>query len=219
MGRFEEALRVINRAHELEPQSAVISLQVASPYLYSGKYTQAIDKIREAKTLNPELPLGTYMLATCYEQLGRFDEAIEEYRRIAGTTLGLTGLGYVYGRSGREEEARRILRQLVEGSERDDVSAYHVARVFMGLGDASQTFAWLNKARGAGDERMVMVKVDPKLSKLRSDPLFGDLLEDLGLARNPLSGGRTARFGGSLPVLPAGPQADERALAPHEAID
>ena len=28
---------------------------------------------------------------------------------------------------------------------------------------------------------MVMVKVDPKLNTLRSDPLFGDLLESLNL--------------------------------------
>ena len=204
MGRFEEALRAINRAHELEPQSAVISLQLAAPDLYSGNYTQAIDKIRNAKTLNPELPLGSYMLATCYEQLGRFDEAIEEYRAIAGTTLGLTGLGYVYGRSGRQKESRQILRRLIESWERDDVSAYHVARVFVGLGDSIQTFAWLKKAQAVRDERMVMVNVDPKLSTLRSAPLFVDLLEDLGLAQNSRSDGGSARFENSVPVLLTG---------------
>lgn len=181
MGRFQEALRVINRAHELDPQSVVISLQLASPYMYSREYTQAIDKIREALRLNPEFPLGIYMLATCYEQLGRFDEALAEYRRIAGTRMGLTGLAYVYGRSGRQPEARRILQQFLRDSKRDDLSAYHVARVYAGLGDARQTFAWLKKAQGARDERMVMVKVDPKLDTLRSDPLFSDLLRNLGL--------------------------------------
>jgi DNA-binding winged helix-turn-helix (wHTH) protein/tetratricopeptide (TPR) repeat protein len=204
MGRFEEALRVINRAHELEPQSAVISLQVASPDLYSGKYAQAIEKIREAKALNPEFALGTYMLATCYEQLGRFDEAIEEYGRITGTTLGLTGLGYAYGRSGRQEEARQILQKLIEGWQREDVSAYHVARVFAGLGESSQALAWLKKAHAARDERMVMVRVDPKLSTLRSEPLFRDLLGDLGLPEDQLSGGGSARLGRSLPVLLSG---------------
>jgi tetratricopeptide (TPR) repeat protein len=181
MGRFQEALRVINRAHELDPQSVVISLQLASPYMFAREYTQAIDKIREALRMNPEFPLGIYMLATCYEQLGRFDEALAEYRRIAGTSLGLTGLGYVYGRSGRQQEARQILQQLLSDSKRDELSAYHVARVYAGLGDASQTLAWLKKAQGARDERMVMVKVDPKLDTLRSDPLFSDLLRNLGL--------------------------------------
>jgi tetratricopeptide (TPR) repeat protein len=61
--------------------------------MFSRDYTQAIEKIREALRLNPEFPLGIYMLATCYEQLGRFDEALAEYERIAGTSLGLTGLG------------------------------------------------------------------------------------------------------------------------------
>ena len=181
MGRFEEADREINRAHELDPQSVVIGLQLASPHMYSRNYVQAIDKIREALKLNPEFPLGIYMLATCYEQLGRFDIALAEYQKIAGTKMGLAGLGYVYGRSGRHEEARQILQQLLNDSRVEDLSAFHVARVYAGLGDASQAFAWLKKARDGRDERMVMVKVEPKLDTLRSNPLFGDLLESLNL--------------------------------------
>ena len=182
MGRFPEALREISRAHELDPQSVVISLQLASPYMFSREYTRAIERIHEALKLNPEFPLGIYMLATCYEQQGRFDEALAEYQKIAQTRMGLTGLGYVYGRTGRHQEARRILQQLLNESERDELSAYHVARVYAGLGDASQTLAWLKKAQGARDERMVMLKVDPKLDTLRADPHFADLLRKLGLA-------------------------------------
>ena len=192
MGRFQEAHREINRAHELDPQSVVISLQLASPDFFSGEFDQAIDKIQDALRLDPEFPLGIYMLGTCYEQLGRFDEALAEYRKIAGTKLGLTGLGYAYGRSGRQREARQILHQLIGDSMRDDLSAYHVARVYAGLGDANQTFAWLKKARDARDERMVMVKVDPKLDTLRSDPSLGDLLRSLGLEGNARERSNTA---------------------------
>jgi tetratricopeptide (TPR) repeat protein len=181
MGRFDEALRQINRAHELDPQSIVINLQLASPYMFSKRYDQAIGKIREALRLNPEFPLGIYMLGTCYEQLGRFDEALGEYRKILGTRLGLTGLGYVYARSGRTKEARLILEQLLGASKDDDLSAYHVARVYAALGENSQTLAWLEKARDVRDERMVMLKVDPKLDTLRSDPTFRELLRGLGL--------------------------------------
>jgi tetratricopeptide (TPR) repeat protein len=182
MGRFQEALGEITRAHELEPQSLVISVQLASPYLFSRDYPQAIRKIREALSLNPEFPLAIYMLGTCYEQLGRFDEALAEYRKISGTKLGLTGLGYAYGRSGRKEDARRLLRQLLNDAKRDDLSAYHVARVYAGLGETNQALAWLRKAQDARDERMVMLKVDPKLDSLRPDPLFRELLRSLDLA-------------------------------------
>jgi tetratricopeptide (TPR) repeat protein len=181
MERFQEALREINKAHELDPQSVVINLQLASPYMFSRKYEQAIQKIREALRLNPEFPLAIYMLGTCYEQLGRLDEALSEYQKISGTKLGLTGLGYAYGRSGRQKEARQILRQLLGDSSRHDLSAYHVARVYAGLGETSQTFAWLKKAQDSRDERIVMLKVDPKLDSLRSNPLFGEMLRSLGL--------------------------------------
>lgn len=181
MGRFPEAQRAINRAHELDPQSVVISLQLASPYMYARDYTQAIDKIREALRLNPEFPLGIYMLATCYEQSSRTDEALTEYRKIAATNMGLSGLGYALARSGRTIEARGILRQLMRESEHENLSAYHVARVHAGLGDTALTLAWLRRARDARDERMVMVKVDPKLDSLRADAGFGGLLREMRL--------------------------------------
>ena len=98
MGRFQEAVHEINRAHELDPQSVVINLLLASPYLYSKDYGEAITKIGEALTLDPELPLAIYMLGTCYEQMGKFDRAVAEYQKISGTALGLTGLGYAYAK-------------------------------------------------------------------------------------------------------------------------
>jgi hypothetical protein len=67
--------------------------------------------------------------------------------------------------------------------------------VYAGLDDASQTFAWLKKAQDARDERMVMINVDLKLDTLRSDPLFTDLLRNLGLAKAELSVARSdSRF-------------------------
>jgi DNA-binding winged helix-turn-helix (wHTH) protein/Tfp pilus assembly protein PilF len=180
-GRFEEANREIRRAHELDPQSIVIGAQLASPYLYARNYVEAIARIHETLKLSPDFPLAIYMLGTCYEQLGRWDEAVAEYRRIAATRMGLTALAYACARSGRQGEARQILRQLLTDSRQNDISAYHVARIYAGFGDAGRTLAWLNKAREARDERMVMLKVDPKLDTVRSHPLFRELMQSVGL--------------------------------------
>jgi tetratricopeptide (TPR) repeat protein len=165
----------------LDPQSLVINAQLASPYLFSREYEQAVEHLREALKLNPEFALAIYMLGTCYEQLGRFDEALAEYKKIASTKMGLTGLGYVYGRSDRQEEARQVLRQLINDSRHDNVSAYHVARVYAGLGDATQALDWLTKALKMRDERMVMLRVDPKLDTLRGQAGFRSLTRELGL--------------------------------------
>jgi DNA-binding winged helix-turn-helix (wHTH) protein/Flp pilus assembly protein TadD len=181
MGRFQEALRAIRRAYELDPQSLVINLQLASPYLYAREYTQAIERIREAMRLNPDFPLGIFMLATCYEQQGRFDEAVAEYRKIAGTGMGLSGLAYALGKSGRSAEARAILQQLTRDTKPEDLSAYHVARVYAGLSDAGQTLTWLRRAQATRDERMVMLMVDPKLDLLRGHPGFDAVLREMGL--------------------------------------
>ena len=88
MGRFREAVREINRAHELDPQSIVINHQLASPYMYSREFGEAIEKLVEALKLSPEFPLGIYMMGTCYEQLGRFDDALPSTRRSRRPSWG-----------------------------------------------------------------------------------------------------------------------------------
>lgn len=181
MGRFEESRKEIDRAHQLDPQSVVINFQLAGPEYYSKDYAGAIGKIQEARRLDPDFALGIFMMATCYEELGRFDEAIAEYTRISQSATGLAALGYVYGKSGRRQEAFSIIARLAGRLSRDKASPYHVARVYAGLGNASHAIAWLERARKERDERMVMIKVDQKLDGLRSDPRFQDLLRSLRL--------------------------------------
>jgi len=53
--------------------------------------------------------------------------------------------------------------------------------IHMGLGDEKQTFAWLEKAVADRDTGLLALKVDPRLSSLRPDPRFRDLLRRMGL--------------------------------------
>ena len=45
-----------------------------------------------------------------------------------------------------------------------------------------QLITWLEKAYGVRSEEVLMLKVDPRFARLRSDPRFGDLLRRLNLA-------------------------------------
>jgi len=53
-------------------------------------------------------------------------------------------------RTGKADEANRILADLQARREKTGVGAFHIAMVYAGFGDLDQTFAWLNKSIDAG---------------------------------------------------------------------
>jgi DNA-binding winged helix-turn-helix (wHTH) protein/tetratricopeptide (TPR) repeat protein len=181
-GRSAEATRQIRRAHELNPQSVVIGVQLASPDLTARKYEPAIARLRESMKLDPDFVLGRYMLGTALTELGRFEEALAEYHKIETHNFGLTGLGYTYARAGDVASARKFLAKLIERAGRNEASPYNVAHVYAGLGDKAEALAWLGKAFDQRDERMVMLRQDCKFDGLRSDPRFGQLLRAIGFS-------------------------------------
>ena len=88
--------------------------------------------------------------------------------------FAVAALGHTYAVAGKRSEARKILEELKEGSKRENVSPYYIAGMHAGLGEKEQAFEWLEKAY---EEREIgLVKVDPRLDPLRSDPRFQDFL-------------------------------------------
>jgi len=50
------------------------------------------------------------------------------------------------------------------------MGVYEVALIYAGLGDKDRAFEWLDRAYEARDMGLVLLKVDPPLDPLRSDP-------------------------------------------------
>jgi len=58
---------------------------------------------------------------------------------------------------------------------------YSIARIYAGLGDKDAVFIWLEKSFKNHDGELALVKVDPMMAGLRSDPRFADLLRRMNL--------------------------------------
>ena len=181
LGRFDQSAVEIRRAHDLDPQSVLINLQLASPLLYSRKWREAIAVASESRKLDPGFALTSYVIGTAHTELGEFERAYAEFGKISGTTLGLTGLGYAYGRAGDTARAQAMLSKLLDLARRDEVSPYQVAAVYANLGRKAEAFDWLERAKAERDERIVVMRVDPKLDPLRKEPRFQALLRSVGL--------------------------------------
>ena len=108
----------------------------------------------------------------------------QELNKVAPDNInGLAFLACAYALAGKTDEAQKILAQLKEVSARRNVSPYHVAMIYAGLGDKEQTLAWLERAYQQRNHNMVFLKVEPQLDGLRSDPRFASLVQRVGLSQ------------------------------------
>jgi tetratricopeptide (TPR) repeat protein len=92
-----------------------------------------------------------------------------------------SGLGHVYGVSGKKAEAQAVLDELKQLSRQEYVPADSIALVYAGLGEKDQAFAWLEKAYQEHSFGMAWIKEEPRWDSLRSDPRFADLVRRVWL--------------------------------------
>jgi TolB-like protein/tRNA A-37 threonylcarbamoyl transferase component Bud32/Flp pilus assembly protein TadD len=182
-GRHAEAIAEGTRARELDPISGQVCLQYSRTFFYARDYDRAVEAFRQSLAKAEFWPLH-FFLGQVYEQQGLFPDAAVQFQKAQGPTLLATsGLGHLYGVSGRRAEAEKILSDLTLRSKASYVPPTYLARICVGLGERDQALAWLEKGYAEHDSHMEFMGVEPSFDPLRSDPRFVDLLRRLNLAR------------------------------------
>ncbi len=185
LGRFPEAIEEINRARELDPLSLIINTDVGHILYLSRQYDQAIEAYRRALDMESNFSAARLRLGEAYEQKGMYEEAIAEYQKALSLSKDLTTeawLGRAYAVTGQKDKARKILGALKKLHKRDPHWFFQIAIIYEGLGAKDQAFEWLEKGSEPEAGYLTLLKVDPILDSLRSDPRFGILLNRIGLA-------------------------------------
>ncbi|HTK82086.1 MAG TPA: protein kinase [Bacteroidota bacterium] len=187
-GKFEEALAKIKRGLELDPMSMIINLNYGDVYAAMGRYDQAIDVYKKLIELDPNFPGAHRNLADVYlvqnNPAGAITE-LKKVREIVGTdkSYGLEYLGYAYGRSGKIEEAEKVLDQLVAFSKGGNAVSFQIAAVYAGMGENDKAFDWLEKGYVEQNSSLAYLKITPFFAGLKSDPRYIAMLKKLGLEK------------------------------------
>jgi tetratricopeptide (TPR) repeat protein len=186
LGRFDEALRESERARQLDPMSVIIAADNGVILFYSRQYDRAIAQFHAVQEMDPNLSRTT-VLRQVYAQKGMFAEVLtedEKWRQKYGDTFWIwSDLAYVYGRTGRQAEARDALARVEEWNRRHPLDAALMVGPYIGMADKENALMWLEKAYAQHSNAMATLKVDPLYDPLRSDPRFQDLLRRVGLAQ------------------------------------
>jgi hypothetical protein len=85
---------------------------------------------------------------------------------------------HIYGRMGRNREARALLSQVVS---RGDTPGYFIAMGYVGLGETDAAFTWLDKTVQERWGPFNELNAEPLFDRLRSDARFPQLLSQIGL--------------------------------------
>ena len=180
MGRHEEAFTEMERAREISPQSSVLATAVANVLFFAGRYDDAIKQCQKALDLDFGAVAAHTVLRWAYEKKGMHSEALaafDQERVFAGETPTTRAKrAHVLASVGRHEEAKVILREILERRSEQWVSAYEIAIIYSLIGDADNAFRWLTQAEREHAVGFTFVRVDPRLEALRSDPRFKEFV-------------------------------------------
>lgn len=183
--RFDEALAGIARAQELDPLSLNVNAAVGSIFYFARQYEQALNQFQQTLELDADFTVARFFLGRTYEQQGEHEKAVAEYKKLISSVgqepLLMASLGHVYAASGKKREARKILNKLEDMAAHRYVSHFFRALIYAGGEGHDQAFKCLEQAYAEQDEELSLLKIDPRLDKLRADARFENLLRCVGL--------------------------------------
>ena len=184
--RFDESKVQIERAHEIDPMSVVVSMEMAWNFFIARQYDEAIKHALRTAELEPEFPSARYVLGLAYEQKGRFAEAEAALEQCLAKShrhaSGLASLGHLYGITGRRNEALQTLDRLRDVAAKTYVAPYWFAVVNAGLGDEDAVVDHLEMSFTQSDLWLVWLDTEPRFDAIRPNPRFQHLLRRASFA-------------------------------------
>ena len=170
----------MKRALELDPLSVIINADVGTVLCTAGRYDEAIEQLRKTLEMDPDFYYAHWNLGQALELKGRTEEAMAEYKKASELNddpLPLALLGRLYGKTGRRDEALKILDRLNEMQKERYISRYNFAMIQMGLGHKDEAIRLLEQAYAEhSGYDIAYIKTDRLLTPLRNEPRFQALV-------------------------------------------
>jgi TolB-like protein/DNA-binding winged helix-turn-helix (wHTH) protein/Tfp pilus assembly protein PilF len=186
-GRKKDAIASVERAHDLDPLSLIISTDLAELLVFNGEYERAVQQCRKTLEMDPNFGPAYRILGHAYSRLGRHHEAIKEMERareFAGSTMSaLPDLAYIYAVAGKQSKSRALLEEALKLSDERQNTNWNLAAIYASIGDADRTFHWLEKALAARDGSLIVMDVEPYFQPFASDPRYQKIAATVGLPR------------------------------------
>ena len=186
-GHDPEVISEITRAHQLDPESLVIAMEVGEVRVRLHQFDEAITLCEKVANETPSFAQGHWCLMKAYWGKRNYAKVVEEAKLrgqmsgerrhidfAAALEQGFHAAGWK-GALAKAIEARKAERSTGYGS------AVEIATLYADMGDKEEALRWLNTAYQEHDWRLEGLKTDFLLDSLHSDPRFAELVRKVGL--------------------------------------
>src|SRR6266851_1169101 len=182
--RFDDSLVELRRAEELDPLSPIIGTNLGDALIFARRYDEAIAQYKRTLIRNPNFPYAHLALGRAFGSNGMYPEAIAEARTSIELNSGSSVKGFLGlwpAKSGKREEAVKLLGELKQESTRNYVQSITFALIYIALGDKEEALNHLEKHMWSRAETASSYAIDPELDDLRSEPRFKEMLKRMNL--------------------------------------
>ncbi len=182
VGQQEQALKEVELAHQLDPLSLSILGTQGNAFLIFKMYEKAEVVFQSMLDMDPTFRTALEGLGWVNVQMKKWDKALKyflKFQELTGSPLkGMSGLGYVYARTGQLQKAQECLDKLDQRSREDKETNLNIdyAVVYLGFKNWERTFLHIEKAIEANMGGMFL-SVHPIWEEVREEPKFKALLE------------------------------------------
>src|SRR5215469_9319064 len=190
--RLDDALRELEIAQTLDPTGDHLPLGLE----IRGEYDQARAIILQRAKNSPQDGVIHYELYRNYLASGKPKESIEEMEK-ALVLFGMSDIAASIRQRYAASDYTGALRELAKALEQLQAShaafvPENLAVIYAAVGEKDKAFYWLDQAyehreKVSHDFGLQILKVDPLLAPLHSDPRFAQLLRRIGLPDVQLS--------------------------------
>jgi TolB-like protein/Flp pilus assembly protein TadD len=182
MGRAEEAVILAQQAEKLDPLAPITYVSLGISLNRAGRYEDSVQQCLKGLEVFPDFYGLHTVLGLIHLDKGKYDAAIAEYEKSQAITGGIAAdisiLGQALALAGREQAARKLLRQL-EQAEPERTTPVGLAVIYAGLGEKRKAIEWLEKACEERTAELVWLSKGPMYASLRRDPDFQRLLRTM----------------------------------------
>ncbi len=185
VGRKSEAIGEVQYMLRLNPEPLMPNQYAAWMYLQVGEYARAEAQARQTIAKFPDSLQPCLVLGWSSWYQGRAGEAIAAFERAlrrSREALSIAYLGHVYARTGRDDEAGQLLRELDQLRARGQAPPVAFAVLQAGRGEIDTAFSWLDTAYRIRDGSLFWIAGAPGLDPLHSDRRFADLVRRVGVS-------------------------------------